>query len=112
VLAALSILRRESAAAIVMTEIDPEPVAAFADRVVVLERPAAVPAEGGGPGGARIGLEGPPRAVFCQVQRLAALGVAVPQMARVAAGLNRRLGTSFDFYTLEQARDALAVYLD
>lgn len=105
VLAALSTLRQESAAAIVMTESDPEPVAAFADRVVVLERPA------GSAAGARIGLEGPPRTIFHQAQRLAALGVAVPQMAQVAAELNRRLGTSFDFYTLEQARDALAAYL-
>jgi energy-coupling factor transporter ATP-binding protein EcfA2 len=105
VLAALSTLRQESAAAIVMTESDPEPVAAFADRVVVLERPAT------GAAGARIGLEGPPRAAFCQEDRLAALGVAVPQMAQVAAGLNRRLGTSFDFYTPRQARDTLAAYL-
>jgi energy-coupling factor transporter ATP-binding protein EcfA2 len=111
VLAALSTLRRESAAAIVMTESDPEPVATFADRVVVLERPAGGAGEGAGPAGARIALEGPPQAVFRQVERLAALGVAVPQMAHVAAGLNRRLGTSFDFYTLEQAQDALAADL-
>ncbi|MEJ2209489.1 MAG: ATP-binding cassette domain-containing protein, partial [Anaerolineae bacterium] len=111
VLAALSTLRQESAAAIVMTESDPEPVAAFADRVVVLERPAGGSGEGGGAPGARIGLEGPPGAVFQQAQRLAALGVAVPQMAQVAAGLNRRLGTSFDFYTPEQARDALVAHL-
>jgi energy-coupling factor transporter ATP-binding protein EcfA2 len=112
VLAALATLRRDSAAAIVMTEADPEPVATFADRMVVLERPASALAEGSSTAGTRIGLEGPPRYVFRQVERLAALGVDVPQMARVAAGLNRRLGTSFDFFTLEQARDALAAHLD
>ena len=111
VLAALSTLRQESAAAIVMTESDPEPVAAFADRIVVLERSSAIPGEGGAAAGACVGLEGPPRAVFCQAERLAALGVAMPQMAQVAAGLNRRLGTSFDFYTPRQARDTLAAYL-
>lgn len=112
VLAALSTLRRELAATIIMTEGDPEPVAAFADRVVVLERPATVPGDDDGRRGTRIGLEGPPRTVFHQVQHLATLGVAVPQLAGVAAGLNRRLGTSFDFYTLDQAREALAAYLD
>jgi energy-coupling factor transporter ATP-binding protein EcfA2 len=112
VLAALSALRRDLAATIIMTEADPEPVAAFADRVVVLERPAVAAAGVQHRPGAQIGLEGPPRTVFSQVQRLAALGVAVPQMARVAAGLNRRLGTSFDFFTLEQARQALAAHLD
>jgi energy-coupling factor transporter ATP-binding protein EcfA2 len=112
VLAALSALRRKLAATIIMTETDPEPVAAFADHVVVLERSSMTTVEGQRWLGARIGLEGPPDKVFCQVQRLAALGVAAPQMARVAAGLNGRLGTAFDFFTLEQARQALAAHLD
>lgn len=112
VLAALSALRREMAATIIMTEADPEPVAAFADWVVVLERAAADAAGVQHRQGAQIGLEGPPRAVFSQTQRMATLGVAVPQMARVAAELNRRLGTSYDFFTLEQARTALAADLD
>lgn len=111
VLAALYTLRREFSATIVMTEGDPEPVAAFADRVVVLERPEVARGQADGQPGTRIGLEGPPRTVFSQVGRLAALGVSVPQVARVAAGLNRRLGTSFDFYTLDQAQEALAAHL-
>lgn len=111
VLAALSALRREMAATIIMTETDPEPVVAFADRVLVLERPAVAAARGGDRPGAQIGLEGSPRAVFAQAHRLASLGVAIPQMARVAAGLNLRLGTTFDFYTLEQAREALVAHL-
>jgi energy-coupling factor transporter ATP-binding protein EcfA2 len=112
VLDALSTLRRELAATIVMTESDPEPIAAFADRVVILGRPANTQEGDDRRPGARIGLEGPPRTVFRQVERLAALGVAIPQMARVAAGLNRHLGTSFDFFTLDQAQQALAAHLD
>lgn len=112
VLGALSALRREVAATIIMTETDPEPVASFADRVVVLERPTMTAAEGQHRSGAQIGLEGPPRVVFRQVERLEALGVAVPQMARVAAGLNQRLGDAFDFLTLEQAREVLVAHLD
>ena len=103
VLAALSALRRDLDATIVMTEGDPEAVAAFAHRLVVLERP--------GVGGARVALEGPPGTVFRQVERLEVLGVEVPQLAQVAAGLNRRLGTRFDFSTPGEAREALAAHL-
>jgi hypothetical protein len=59
----------------------------------------------------QIALEGPPRLLFQQVDRLASLGVAVPQMARLAATLNRRLGTTFDFLSVAEARGALAVHL-
>jgi energy-coupling factor transporter ATP-binding protein EcfA2 len=102
VLAALSNLRsgeRDRPVTIIMTESDPEAVAAFADRLVVLD-------------GGQIALEGAPRSLFYQVDRLAALGVAVPQTARLGAILNRRLGTAFDFLTVDEARDALAVHLD
>jgi energy-coupling factor transporter ATP-binding protein EcfA2 len=102
-LTALSQLRQHGSATIVMTESDPEAVAAFADRLLVLDRP---PSEGG-----RIALEGPPRVVFQQLDRLAGLGVAVPQLVQVAATLNRRLGTSLDFLTAEEAQEALAVHL-
>ncbi len=98
VLASLSQLRRDRSTSIVMAESDPEAVAAFADRLVVLH-------EG------RIALEGSPRALFGQVARLAALGVAVPQMSRVAARLNERLGTEFDFLTVGEARGVLASLL-
>ncbi len=98
VLTALSRLRHNRSTTIVMTESDPEAVAAFADRVAVLHQ-------------GRITLEGPPRALFRQVDRLAALGVAVPQMTRLATALNQRLGTSFDFLTVDEAREALAVRL-
>jgi energy-coupling factor transporter ATP-binding protein EcfA2 len=98
VLAALSRLRRDRSTTIVMTESDPEAVAAFADRVIVLHQ-------------GQVALEGPPRALFGQVDRLADLGVAVPQMARVAATLNTALGTAFDFLTVDEAREVLAVHL-
>jgi energy-coupling factor transporter ATP-binding protein EcfA2 len=113
VLAALSTLRRDLDATIVMAEGDPEAVAAFAHRLVVLERPVPHEAQGPAPGagGARVALVGPPGAVFRQVERLEVLGVEVPQLARVAAGLNRRLGTRFDFSTPGEAREALAAHL-
>ncbi len=101
VLAALSELRDQRSGppvTIVMTESDPEAVAAFADRLVILH-------EG------RIALEGPPRVLFRHVDQLAALGVAIPQMASLATAINQRLGTNFDFLTVDEAREALAVHL-
>jgi energy-coupling factor transporter ATP-binding protein EcfA2 len=98
VLAVLSALRRDRSVTIVMTESDPEAVAAFADRLVVLHR-------------GQIAVDGTPRSLFRQVDRLAGLGVAGPQMSRVAAALNRRLGTAFDFLTVQEAREALADHL-
>ena len=98
VLDALSRLRRDRSTTILMTESDPEAVAVFADRMVVL-------------GQGQIAMEGTPRALFHQPGRLAALGVAIPQMARVATTLNQRLGTGFDFYTQHEAEQALAVHL-
>ncbi len=95
VLSALAALRHSRSTTIIMTESDPEAVAAFADRLVVLHQ-------------GRIVLEGPPRALFQQMEHLAALGVATPQMAQVATTLNRRLGTDFDFLTVEEAHAALS----
>jgi energy-coupling factor transporter ATP-binding protein EcfA2 len=98
VLTALSRLRQDRSTTIIMTESDPEAVAAFADRLLVLYQ-------------GRIALEGPPRVLFQQVDRLAALGVASSQLAHLAVVLNRRLDTSFDFLTTSEAREALAVHL-
>ena len=103
VLDALSRLRGNQSTTIVMTESDPEAVAAFADRAVVLQEP--------GWEGRSVALEGMPRDLFRQVDRLAALGVGVPQMAQIASILNGHLGTSFDFLTVDEAHDELAVYL-
>jgi cobalt transport protein ATP-binding subunit len=108
VLATLAALRRESSATIVMIESDPEAVAAFADRLIVLERPQPATVEAAAARGGHIALAGSLRDIFRREFLLAALGVAVPQLARVAATLNRRLGTTFDFLTLEEARRDLS----
>jgi energy-coupling factor transporter ATP-binding protein EcfA2 len=85
-------------ATVVMAESDPEAVAAFADRVVVLHQ-------------GRIAADGTPRDLFHSGESLAAMGIAAPQMAQVASRLNRRLGTAFDFVTVEEAVSPLAAYL-
>jgi energy-coupling factor transporter ATP-binding protein EcfA2 len=94
VLTALTHLRHDRSVTIVMTESDPEAVAAFADRLLVLDQ-------------GRIALEGLPRALFGQGARMAALGVAVPQLAGVATTLNERLGADFEFLTVGEAQEAL-----
>jgi len=102
VLAALAGLRDqdpEQAVTIVMAESDPEAVTAFADRLVVLH-------EG------RIALEGSPRGLFREVAGLALLGVAGPQMAQLAVALGEPLNQTFEFLTVDEAREALVVYLD
>jgi energy-coupling factor transporter ATP-binding protein EcfA2 len=109
VLAALASLRRDRSATIVMAESDPEAVAAFADRLVVLERPGQHPSSSDA--GHAVALEGAPRDLFRQVERLAGLGVSVPQLAKLSARLNHRLGTQFDFLNLEEAISDLAVHL-
>jgi energy-coupling factor transporter ATP-binding protein EcfA2 len=102
---------------IVMTESDPEAVVAFADRLVVLRHPDSLLAEqvpvqnGNRPASGQIALEGTPRTLFQHADVLAALGVPVPQMARLAAMLNERLSTSFEFATVGEARATLREYL-
>jgi energy-coupling factor transport system ATP-binding protein len=99
-LGALSDLqRRAEPVTIVMTESDPEAVVAFADRLLVLA-------------GARFARVGAPGDLFACPEQIAALGVASPQLARLAVALNRRLGTQFHFFTVDHARDALADHLD
>jgi energy-coupling factor transport system ATP-binding protein len=102
VLSALSDLRhkeRYGPVTIVMTESDPEPVATFADRLIVLSQ-------------GHIALEGSPRTLFYQVDRLKRMGVPIPQLARLGSTLNHLLGTCFDFITVNEALEALAEYLD
>lgn len=98
VLAALGALRRETAAAILMTESNPEGVLALADRMAVLA-------------GGRVALEGTPREVFGRVEELAEVGAAIPQLAQLAEALNSGLGTRFSFLTLDEAEEALAPVL-
>ena len=98
VLDALFRLRRDRSTTILMTESDPEAVAVFADRMIVLDQ-------------GQIAMAGTPRDLFHQPGQLAALGVSVPQMVQVATALNQRLSTSFDFVTQGEAEQALAVHL-
>lgn len=89
VLEVLMALRRQGSTIVMATQ-DAEAVAALADRVVVLHEGA-------------IALEGPPRAVFAQVARLHALGVAVPQLA----ALSHLLGHTPPWLTVAEALAAL-----
>lgn len=98
VLAALMALRQESAAAILITESSPEAILTLADRLAVLA-------------GGRVAAESSPRQLFQDVAGLDALGVATPQLARLAGRLNRRLETRFSFLTVEEAAPALRPYL-
>jgi energy-coupling factor transporter ATP-binding protein EcfA2 len=112
VLAALARLRhqrRDNPITIVMTESDPEAVAAFADRLVILQRSSTL--QTGKSETKQSALEGPPRDLFHQVERLGAASVDIPQMARLACILNQQLDTTFDFLTVDEAREALAVYI-
>jgi energy-coupling factor transporter ATP-binding protein EcfA2 len=95
VLRALAALRRETSAAILLAESRSEAVLGLVDRVAVLS-------EG------RVYLDGNPRQVFAQVDELARQGVAAPQLARLAAGLNAGLGTGYTFLTVDEAAEALS----
>jgi energy-coupling factor transport system ATP-binding protein len=96
VLDALAALRQETRAAILMTESNPEAVLALADEVAVL-------ADG------QVAADGPPDSVFARADMLGQLGVAVPQLARLAAGLNAKLETDYSFLTLDAAEQALVM---
>ncbi|MGA7672361.1 MAG: ATP-binding cassette domain-containing protein [Nitrolancea sp.] len=96
VASAIETLRHEQGrgVTVVMVEQDAELLAQFADRVVVLD-------EG------KIVAEGTPREVFRRVGELEARGVSVPQIAEVAAQLNRRFDTQFTFMTPDDAAEIL-----
>jgi energy-coupling factor transport system ATP-binding protein len=55
----------------------------------------------------RIVLEGAPRQVFAQPARLRALGLDAPQLSVVAELFRERAHQTFDFFTLDEAREAL-----
>ncbi len=99
VLAALSGLLHDKPVTILMTESDPEAVAAFASRLAILS-------------GGRLIIDDTPRSALSQGERLAAAGVAVPQMAQLAAALNQRTSSAFDFLTVDEAQRALVLWLE
>jgi energy-coupling factor transport system ATP-binding protein len=78
-------LRRQGATVVMATQ-DAEAAAALADRVIVLA-------------GGHVALEGDPRHVFAQGERLRELGVNVPQPAE----LSLRLGVDLPWLTVEEA---------
>lgn len=94
VLQVVAELRRLEGTTVVLVEQDPEVVATFADRVVVLD-------EG------RIVREGSPQVVLSDVAGLHRLGLAVPQVSELAHRLNQRTGAGFLFITETEAYQAL-----
>lgn len=92
-------LRRDRGMTIIMVEQELEHIAEFSDRVVVLNQ-------------GRVEMEGPPEAVFAQVDRLREVGVGVPQVSELAHCLNKRYGTDFHFVLIEQAHKGLMDHLD
>lgn len=94
VLAVVEELKRLGGTTVVLVEQDPEVVAAFADRAVVLD-------EG------RVVHQGSPHAVLSDVEALRRLGLAAPQVSELAYQLNRRGGTVFAFITEAEADRAL-----
>lgn len=98
VLRVVAELKRLEGTTVILVEQDPEVVAAFADRVVVLD-------EG------RIVRGGPPRTIFSDVEALHRLGLAAPQVSELAYRLNHGEGTDFAFVTEAEAYQALRDHL-
>lgn len=94
VLEAIAELRRSSGATVVFVSHESDFIAELSDRVVVLN-------EG------RVALEGSPAEVFARADEMQAIGLQLPQVCEAAKQLNRREGTLFSFYRMDQARAAL-----
>ena len=95
---ALARLRRERELTLVLAEQDPELVAEYAERVVVLHR-------------GRVALQGPPDEVFADPRALAALGVAGSEASEVAWQVGALEGRPLRFATVERGAAALAALL-
>lgn len=92
--AVLTWLKRSAGTTILVIEKDNEFVARWAERVLIL-------ADG------RIVRDGPPSQVFREAEALRRWGIALPQVAELAARL-RAVGESADFLTAQQAMACLA----
>jgi len=92
-------LRRQRGMTIVMVEQEAEKIAEFSDRVVVLSA-------------GKVALEGPPREIFGQAERMAEIGLAIPQVSALAELHNRTWSTNFNFVSIEEAYRALTRQLD
>lgn len=95
--AVLAGLRAATGATIMVLEKDPEFVARWAERVLVLA-------------GGQVVMDGSPRSVFQETERLASLGLAAPQMAELAARLRVR-GQKANFLTAREAAPVLRSYM-
>jgi len=91
-------LKRQQGMTIIMVEQEAERIAEFSDRVVVL-------------GSSGVVLEGTPREVFAQVEAMAEIGLAIPQVSEFAVLHNRRWGTDYDFVRLDEAYETLVMEL-
>lgn len=85
-------LKEEKSITIIMAEHESDQIAAFSDRVVVLDN-------------GRIVMDGAPRDVFADPRRAAAFGVNTPEMAELAAALRLRGFGNAHFLSLEEAED-------
>jgi energy-coupling factor transporter ATP-binding protein EcfA2 len=92
---ALQRLRRERELTVVLAEHDPELVAEYADRVVVLHR-------------GRVALEGPPEAVFADAPALESLDLAGPEVSEVARLVSDLEGRTIRFATVARGAETLA----
>ncbi|HET90392.1 MAG TPA: ATP-binding cassette domain-containing protein [Chloroflexi bacterium] len=91
---AIEELRRREGLTILMVEQDAEQIAAFSDRVAILQAGQVV-------------LVDTPSAVFTQVEVMREVGLAVPQVSDLAVRLNERCGSTYTFTLFEQAYEAL-----
>jgi len=88
-------LKRQEGMTIIMVEQEAEKIAEFSDRVMVLGSEGVV-------------LDGTPQEVFGQVEKMAEVGLSIPQVSEFAVLHNRRWGTEYDFVRLDEAYEALA----
>ena len=95
ILGLISDLHRESGATIVMVSHSMDDVAALAERVIVMNH-------------GKVAMDGTPREIFSRGEELRAIGLDVPECARLAAAL-REKGFSLpeDIYSYDDVRSAL-----
>ena len=97
---ALTALKAAGNTTVVLVSQDADLLAAHADRLLLLDA-------------GRVVTAGPPREVFAddRMPELGRLGLAIPTLPAVAAGINDRLDTAFAFLTPEEAAAALSAPL-
>ncbi len=87
-------LRQQRGMTIIMVEHEAEMIAEFSDRVIVLSEGA-------------VALEGTPRQVFAQFDRMRDIGLHVPQVSELAFKFRDSHGKDFSFLLLEEAYQQL-----